>query len=206
MIDIQEKELLRVRLRFFDLLKSFINEEPDAEKLSRWRGIFTSLATEHISPTLDSTILRLTSMLDNKTLQDLQTEFYQLFIDPYSEFKLNLNASFYKDGRNYGPSLVDFRQFLIDANLEFDRTTMEDDDSLLVQLDFMATLIEEEKESIDVAGLRQQQDQLINTFLLPTAQGVVNTVKTIEPAEFYKECLVFLCSYLDLERGLLQSE
>lgn len=201
MSDIDDKDVLRVRLRFLDLLKSFFDEAPDAEKLSRWRGVFSSLATESITPGLDASINRLRVLLDEKNLQSLQDEFYELFVNPYSDHTINTTGSFYRDGKNYGPSLVAFRQFLIDQDLIKDEESMENDDSLLLMLDFLHTLVEQEK--TDPGGARGQQATFLEDFLLPAARSIEKSARQNDEAVFYEECLIFLNNYLDLEKGLL---
>lgn len=201
MSEIQEKDVLRVRLRFLDLLKSFFDEPPDAEKLSRWRGVFSSLAAESIAPGLDASIRRLRSLLDEKSLQAIQEEHYELFVNPYSDHTVNTSGSFYKDGKNYGPSLVALRQFLIDHDLIKDKEAMEDDDALVIMLDFLHTLVEQEKSEPGLT--REQQAQFLADFLLPAARGIEESVRENEMAEFYQECITFLNSYLDLEKSLL---
>ncbi|MDX9897185.1 MAG: hypothetical protein RBS34_17185 [Desulfofustis sp.] len=39
-MDDLNRDIIKTRLRFLDLIKSFFLEPPDAERLSRWRGMF----------------------------------------------------------------------------------------------------------------------------------------------------------------------
>ena len=57
MDEMNDNDLVRIRLRFIDLAKSFFVEEPDAEKMSRWRGTFSALTKEQVSPRFDSAVL-----------------------------------------------------------------------------------------------------------------------------------------------------
>ncbi len=204
MNDIQDRDLIRVRLRFLDLLKSFFHEEPDAEKLSRWRGIFSSLVQENITPEIDKSTTALSRLLDEMSLPELQDEYYKLFVNPFSETPLNMSSSYYLDGKNYGPSLVLFRQFLKDSELENKQSSLEEDDSLLLMLDFMATLVEEEKSA--ATSTKENQARLLIDFLHPSSRKMKEAVFSIANARFYQQCFTFLNGYLNLEKQLLDSE
>lgn len=198
--DLPDKQLARIRLRFLDLLKSFFVEEPDAEKISRWRGIFAALNREKISPAIDNAIHRLTIMLADKNLQNIRDEYYQLFINPYGKNQVETTISSYIDGRNYGPSLAVLRDFLLEAELEKDKIFTESEDSLVVMLDALATLIEDEKTDPEIA--RRHQDTLLDNFLEPFVLKFTAALQENKEADFYAACGTFLSGYLDLEKGL----
>lgn len=198
--DLNDKQLIRVRQRFFDLLKSFFTEEPDAEKMSRWRGTFAALTKEKISPSLDSSIQRLNNLLSDKSLSDLQEEYYQLFVNPFSDHQVTTTASSYLDGRNLGPSLATLRGFLLEVELEKDDKITDSEDSLVMMLDILSTLIEEEKSDPDKA--RRYQGTLIDQYLGPFGSKFASALKENEKAVFYEACGSFLNGYLDLEKGL----
>ncbi len=199
--ELSDRDLLLVRLRFLDLLKSFFQHQPDAQKISRWRGIFTALSMEHVNLQLDATIRELGEKLDTKDLQELKDEYYTLFIDPYSKNLLHVNASYYLDGKSFGPSLASYRQFLKDAQLIKDTTNTEPEDSLLLMLDALYTLIEEEKKGNERA--RDMEDHLLQQFLLPTVKHLNEAIAENEAADFFKSCIAFLDGYFELEQGLL---
>ena len=197
----EEKQMLRIRLRLLDLLKSFFVQEPDAERMSRWRGIFTALAENRIQPELDEGVRQLQHLLEGKKLEDLKDEYYALFVDPYNEQPVELNASHYLDGKSFGPSLVQYRQLFKDAHLVKENDVTEPEDHLVLMLDALATLIEEEAETEET---KEQQTTLITEFLQPMALAMKKQLSTNTQASFYLSCAVFLNGYLDLEQGLLE--
>ena len=81
MKELNDKDLILVRLRFIDLMKSFFISQPDAERLSRWRGTFAALIKDQVSPEIDSAARELNEQLISKKLEDLQDEYYALFTD-----------------------------------------------------------------------------------------------------------------------------
>ena len=197
----EEKQMLRIRLRLLDLLKSFFVQEPDAERMSRWRGIFTALAENRIQPELDEGVRQLQHLLEGKKLEDLKDEYYALFVDPYNEQPVELNASHYLDGKSFGPSLVQYRQLFKDARLVKENDVTEPEDHLVLMLDALATLIEAEAET---EGTKEQQAKLITEFLQPMARAMKKQLSSNTQASFYLSCAVFLNGYLDLEQGLLE--
>ena len=200
--ELSDRDLCLVRLRFLDLLKSFFQETPDAERISRWRGIFAALNKEQINQQLDAVINQLGGMLDSKDLHELREEYYDLFTDPYSKHLLPVNASYYLDGKNFGPALVRYRELLKKSQLVKEASVTDSEDSLLLMLDTLVTLVEEEKQGSALA--RKTQDLLLQHFLLPTVHHMNKNVKDNPKADFYKKCIAFLYAYLELEQGLLK--
>ena len=202
--DITDRDLSRVRLRFLDLLKSFFQDVPDAERLSRWRGIFAALDKEHVTQHLDTTIRQLGEVLADKSLQQIKDEHYTLFVDPYSNHLLPLTAAYYIDGKSFGPSLATFREILKQGQLIKESRITDPEDSLPIMLDALITLIQEEKQGS--MQTRHLQDQLLQQFLIPTVKHIRERISNNTEAEFYQKCVAFLGAYLELEQGLLEEE
>ncbi len=199
MKELNDKDLILVRLRFIDLMKSFFISQPDAERLSRWRGTFAALIKDQVSPEIDSAARELNEQLISKKLEDLQDEYYALFTDPFSQNHLNMMASHYIDGRNYGNTLIDLRQFLHDTDIQVDNALNDSEDSLLVMLDILATLVEQEKNGQDTSF---KQGELVNNFLLPVIGHVSKSAAENQSAHFFDGCIRFCKGYLNLEKSL----
>jgi len=199
MKELTDKDLIHVRLRFIDLMKSFFVSQPDSERLSRLRGTFAALVKDQVTPEIDKAAGELNSQLTSKKLEDLRDEYYALFTDPFSDNHLNMMASHYIDGRNYGNSLIMLRQFLHENDIKVDNTLNDSDDSLYVMLDIMITLIEQEKNGDDTAAI---QSELLNNFLLPFIAHLSVSAQENQTAHFYHSCIQFCRGYLNLEKSL----
>jgi len=203
-----QTELFRVRLRFLDLGKSFFLGEPDAEKISRWRGTFSAMAREQISPAFDQTVKELVEVLNTKAdntvnLSTLQEEYYTLFMDPFEGSPVNMTVSHYLDGRNFGPSLVEIKSLLHEAGIEKNEAVKEPEDSLVVLLDAYAALVEEELRGDDGSETaRQLQGRLLEEFLVPFLEKFSLALEKNEQANFFCICGRFLREYFELEKGL----
>ncbi|PHR27117.1 MAG: hypothetical protein COA36_10130 [Desulfotalea sp.] len=202
MNEMNDNDLLRVRLRFIDLVKSFFVGEPDAEKMSRWRGTFSALTKERISPRFDSAVLEISRALGKKNLQDLQAEYYYLFTDPFKGAQIESNASFYFNGRSYGEALVNMRQLMNEAGLVKSDDVHEPEDSLVMMLDTFASLVEEEKIE-STAKIKELQARLLEEFLNPFVEKFTTQLKNNQQCDFYYLCCRVLGGYLDLEKSLV---
>lgn len=202
MDEMNDNELVRIRLRFIDLAKSFFVEEPDAEKMSRWRGTFSALTKEQVSPRFDSAVLEMSRALNEKNLKDLQDEYYQLFTDPFEGAQIESNASYYFNGRSYGEALVEIRELMQDAGIVKVDDVSEPEDSLVVMLDTFASLIEEEKIE-STPKVRGLQARLLEEFLEPFVEKFTAQLKENTHCDFYYLCCRVLGGYLDLEKSLV---
>jgi TorA maturation chaperone TorD len=194
MTELSERELGRVRTRLYDLGKSFFAAAPDAEILGRWRGIVTALERESISPAMDEAVENLSRLLGEMNLQQIRDEFYELFINPYSEHSVNLTGSAQLNGKPYGETLVAYREFLKEAEIGKRADIPESEDSLVLMLDAMITLVEQDNAPM--------QEKLLNEFLLPACSSLTAHLHNNPAARFYTTCAEFLQAYLELEKSL----
>lgn len=194
-----EKEVIKVRLRLVDLVKSFFVSQPDAEKLSRWRGTFNALAAESVSAEFDRRVAAIRSCLQHKSLEELQEEYYKLFTDPFTDKGLQTSASYYLNGRSHGKTLVDIRTLLMEAGIERNAGTVDTEDSLVVMLDIYARLVEEE----GAGGGVHHQEQLLKKFMLPFAERLLESAQANQFADFYTLCCHFFRCYLEMEKELM---
>ena len=204
MDDLQENELFRVRLRFLDLVKSFFAGEPDAEKIARWRGTFSALAQEQISPAFDSAVREMSRALSQRNLEELQDEYYKLFVNPFEGEQIETTASFYLNGRSYDQALVEVRQLMDEAGLKKDKAFSDPEDDLVVMLDTFASLVEEEKTGGGEL-CKQLQGKLLQKYLEPVAHHLSAALEKSEHGVFYALCCRLLEGYLELEKGLLEA-
>lgn len=195
-----DKNIIRVRLRFIDLIKSFFTEPPDAERFSRWRGMFYALAESCVSPRLDEAVQLIKHRLTTDRLQDLQREFNRLFGDSDSNGSLSLAASVHLDGLMYQDTRAAVRAFFADAGGRTYAPATGGEDSLVLLLDFLATLIRDEKDGYDTAS---GQALLVTEFLVPFVKQLEDAARHHDSAAFYRDCISFTGGYLELEQHFL---
>lgn len=202
--ELTDRDLSRVRLRFLDFLKSFFQDIPDAERLSRWRGIMAALDGQTVSGHLDTAVHELGELLAGMRLQQITDEHYSLFVDPYSKQLLPLTAAYYIDGKSFGPSLAAYRDILKEGQLIRESEITDPEDSLPLMLDALIALIKAEVQ--DGRQTRHLQNQLLQEFLVPTAKEINARISDNDDVKFYQKCFAFLTAYLELEQALLREE
>ena len=201
MSELSDKEVNAIRLRLLDIIKSFFIDEPKQDKVNTWKEIVSSLTSEQIDPGMNSAVQKLDTLLSTMQLEDLKEEYYDLFIDPFSEHLVHTTLSYYADGHDFGQSLVDLRRFLLSAEITRLEGLDESDDSLVFLLDILATLIHDEETDFDIA--RNKQSELLKKFLDPFSVFFKSALIKNKRAKFYEACAAFLTGYVDLEKGLM---
>jgi len=196
-----EKEVNVIRLRLLDLIKSFFIDEPVQDKMDTWKEVISSLKKEQISPGMNSAVQKLDSLLSTMQLEELKEEYYELFIDPFSEHLIHTTLSYYADGHDFGQSLVDLRRFLLSAEITKLEGLDESEDSLVFLVDILATLIHDEEN--DSEDARNKQSKLLTSFLDPFSVFFKSALIDNKRADFYEACAAFLSGYVDLEKGLM---
>lgn len=198
----EDREIKRVRLRLLDLVKSFFIGEPDAERMSRWRGTFTALTKERVNPIFDKGAQEILYYLEKNNLEELQHEYYKLFTDPFTDKGLSTSASQYLDGRSHGKTLVELRSLIAEIGIVKNEGVIETEDSLVVMLDIYHRLIEEENQLPD--GTTQKLlEELLKTYLLPFSAKLSEASMENKFADFYRACVRFFCGYLEMEKELI---
>lgn len=197
--------MTKVRLRFIDLIKSFFLTPPDADLMSRWRGVFNALAAERYTVPLDLSIASILSHLTNARLKDLQDEYHLLFSNSKrsdtSKTSIHKAPLHYDEGI-FASSTAGFELFLSGIGITRVQPCTGADNTLVLLLDILYTLIQSEREN---SLTEPCQAQLIDEFLMPLIGKLCQVAARTREAVFYRECLNFSRSYIDIERTLLKT-
>ena len=200
-----EAEAIRqTRIFFYDLLKSLFVTAPTDAEFERWQGIFAALAEQAPTPRLREAGRNLADMFERLTRAEIESEYYELFVNPFSPRQLSWNASYYHDGRNFGRSLVEVRELMRKAELVKEEEYKEPEDSLPVLLDLTARLIEltdseERAEEGCRVDIEEAQRRLVNDFLRPLANGMEVRLVDDPAARCWPLVLRLLAVWLELD-------
>ena len=123
--------------------------------------------------------------------EEVEAEHEHLFIDPFEGPQIPLEASYYLDGKAFGPSLARLRAFLDEVGLARAEGVAEPEDHLALLLSFMEALIARKK------GL-PWEEKLFYNFLKPCVSGLAQRMKG-EESRFFGPLLRFLEAFLALE-------
>lgn len=194
-----DRELLRIRLRLIDLMKSFFSGEPDAEMLSRWRGIFAAMGKQPAAPGIDGAVGDICRLLATMSLGAIQQEYGALCSASGKGAWLPIKAFGHFDGRADGERLFLIRRMMGATGLVRRPGGDQNEDSLPLLLDLFASLLEAEHEGREV---QEYRCRLLVEILLPLSQRFEKTLQRLAHGGFYPACSRLLCCYLLLEKEL----
>ncbi|MGA1846655.1 TorD/DmsD family molecular chaperone [Deferribacter abyssi] len=197
-------EIDNTRVFLYDLLKSFFANEPDEKIYSEWFAIFDKLKKDNleISEQYESMLSYFLEVFKNYNLDKLKNEYYELFVNPFNDNLINLNASYYLDGKNFGETLVSLRGFIWDKGIAKDDTLKEPEDSVVFMSDVMIYMIKNMKNDEAKYGYNVQKDYF-DTFLEPFFDKFSKALKSHETAYFYACCGMYLDFLTNLEKSFL---
>ncbi len=196
------KQINRGRILGYELVKSFFTSRPTPEKMDDWKAVMLELEGKSINPILDRSVALFNELANKMNLAQIQQEYYELFENPFGDYLVNTAASAYMDGRNFGPTLVALREFLAEAGVEKIDSWKESEDSLVVMLDFMITLIEQ-TDSNEKRALAAQR-RLVKDFIVPFSHRFHQALTSNSVAVFYEVLGLFLLGFMEMEEAVLQ--
>ena len=195
----QECEILRTRLFMYEVARSFFSGEPSDEMCSRWGLIFAAIEESDASVSKEAGNLK--KILEKYGCEGVKEEYYRLFVDPYSEERVNVTVSFYADGRSMGESLAGVRALMHEAGLVKEEVTPEPEDSMPVLLDSMINLLEDQDDrSLQAAHL------LFKHYLLPVTEAVARRLQALDEFHFYGCVGSYLREWIYMEQPFFQKE
>ncbi len=200
--DAPDYQLIRIRAAVLELLKSFFLKEPDGEMLASWRGALTAMKEQDLEPGLSRAVGNLDQMLHKMDLAAIRDEYYELFVNPYSDDRVPTNACYHMDGKMFGESFVRLKEILAEAAIEKSKDAKGAEDEIPVLLDAYQALILREKRQDEIGSARHAQGLLLNEILLPFSERFASALAGNPRAIFYHGCADFMVHCLGLERAL----
>ncbi len=191
------ESLNSMRKGVYNLIKSFFWESPKKENIEAWRAFVANLYNDSINREFDKTIAFMKEALDNSDVESIRNEYYELFENPFGEGLSNLNASFLLEGKNFGESLVEIRDFLEDLKVVKDTDYKDTEDSILFMIDLMLYLI-------DSGNCADIQQNFMKRFLIPSFERLAEILQTNEKAYFYAAVGLFSRDYLYMDMKFLK--
>ncbi len=183
-------EVTQARAFTYQFLSLFFRPDWEEEE-EKFIYTYASRLPETGEEALDRSVKHLKEALLRATPTEIKEEFERLFLDPFEGANIPLEASYYLDGKIYGPTLARLRGFLAELGFAKGEGIPEPEDHLALLLAFMGRLVAEEK------GLIFEKELFYN-YLRPCVLGVIERLK-IEEAKVYAPLGEFLKAFLRLE-------
>ncbi len=187
-------EVSRARALLYDFLSLFFLPDFDDEKYRTAKEVIENIPSTGIED-FDAAKEALAASLRKKEAAEIREEFETLFITPFEGAQIPLEASYYLEGKIYGPSLSKLRELLLEIGLVKQSDVSEPEDHLGLLLAFMA-------EAIRKKGLSRQR-KLFYNFLRPCALEVAGKIEG-ERAPFYRLVGGMLKAFLRIEEHFFE--
>ena len=192
----------QMRIFVYDLAKSFFAQEPDDDRCSLWKSIFSAFSMVRDQPALCAASGKMVEVLDNQGGKGIRKEYNALFVDPYSESRLNRTLSYYADGKSLGPALAMVREFMKKAGIERRDDCREPEDSIEVLMDGMIVLLEESREKDGEYGMDFERCLFLD-FIRPLTEAMIRRMDGMDDFPFYQACAAYLKEWLKIERSFV---
>ncbi len=183
-------DLSRTRGLLYGFLSLFFFPDFDEKRYLLAQSVLENFPETGLED-FDHSVKALKEALQKKKAVEIEAEFENLFVIPFDNQPIPLEASFYLDGKIYGPSLAKLRELLRNEGLSKREEISEPEDHLGLLLAFMEVVCREN-------NLISQQ-KLFYKFLRPCAEGVIEKIMERTP-DFYQKVAVFLKNFLELEK------
>ncbi|MCB4205455.1 molecular chaperone TorD family protein [Deferribacterales bacterium Es71-Z0220] len=196
----ENNEINSARIFVYEIIKEAFFCEPTYEFIDTIKQFITNVKESFDDSDSKANLIvdSFKSVFNELSVEDIQTEYNNLFVDPFSNNLINKNASYYFENKNFGKTLVEIRDFLKELNLARDLNYYEPEDSISFVSDLMIYLINK-----NGVYIFDEQVDFFNRFVEPFFSLFSEKIKTNEGAVFYA-CMGLLIDYfLDLERSYL---
>ena len=190
-------DIYRARKFLYNFFKTFFLSDFSPDLFEAWKRILEGLPYIDFVP-FDQALDSLRKEFSKSSLTLIEEEFTRLFLDPFQGEHIPLQASFYLDGKAFGPSLVRLRAFLQEVGLTKKDDVKEPEDHILLLLDFMETLISD-------AQPLSFQKRLFSEYIFPAFLGLQKRVLKSQ-ARFYPVLFSLMRAFFLLEERFFEEE
>lgn len=145
----------------------------------------------------DSQILL--SELEKGNIQSIQDEFDLLFINNFTQKAINLTASYYDEGWEFGEKCLKIRDLILESEFRKNEDFIEPEDHLGFLLLFCSFLLEKSN-PCSIAMSKKVFEEILNDYV----NFIVLEILKNKNARFYKSVAKILGSFMEFERLYLE--
>lgn len=137
--------------------------------------------------------------LEKGNFQDIQEEFDLLFVNNFTQKAINLTASYYDEGWEFGQKCLKIRDLVLESELRKNEEFIEPEDHLGFLLLFCSSLLEKSN-PCSIAISKKVFEEILNDYV----NFVVLEILKNKKARFYKSIAKILGSFMEFERLYLE--
>lgn len=137
--------------------------------------------------------------LEKGNIQGIQEEFDLLFINNFTQKAINLTASYYDEGWEFGEKCLKIRNLILESELRKNEEFIEPEDHLGFLLLFCSSLLEKSN-PCSIAMSKKIFEEILNDYV----NFIVLEILKNKKAKFYKSIAKILGSFMEFERLYLE--
>lgn len=137
--------------------------------------------------------------LQNGHMQAIEEEFDLLFVNNFKQKSINLTASYYSEGWEFGEKCLKIRNLILESELRKSEEFIEPEDHLGFLLLFCSSLLEKSN-PCSIAISKKIFEDILNDYV----NFVVIEILKNKTAKFYKSIAKILGSFMEFERLYLE--
>lgn len=137
--------------------------------------------------------------LEKGNIQEIEDEFELLFINNFTQKAINLTASFYDEGWEFGEKCLKIRDLILESEFRKNEDFIEPEDHLGFLLLFCSSLLEKSN-PCSIAMSKKVFEEILNDYV----NFIVLEILKNKKAKFYKSIAKILGSFMEFERLYLE--
>ncbi|WP_027327228.1 TorD/DmsD family molecular chaperone [Helicobacter pametensis] len=195
----EELQITKARSLYYSLLGVFFSYQGAQKHTQLIISILDQIFANPINDQTQKDAQILLQELETNGVTHIQREFDILFIDNFSHKAINLTASYYDEGWEFGEKCLKIRDLILESEFRKDEEYIEPEDHLGFLLLFNASLLQKSN-PCSLAMCQKVFEEVLNDYV----NFVVLEILKNKNAKFYKSIAKILGSFAEFERLYLE--
>ncbi|MCE3047525.1 TorD/DmsD family molecular chaperone [Helicobacter kayseriensis] len=195
----EELQITKARSLYYSLLGICFSYQGFQKHIQLALSILDQIFANPINDQTQKDAHILLQELEAHGFQNIQEEFETLFIDNFSHKAINLTASYYDEGWEFGEKCLRIRDLILESEFRKDENFIEPEDHLGFLLIFNASLLNKAN-PCSIAMAKQIFADILNDYV----NFVILEILKNKKSKFYKSIAKILGSFAEFERLYLE--
>lgn len=195
----EELQIAKARSLYYSLLGIFFSYQGVQKHTSLVISILEQIFANPINDQTQKDTQILLQELENQGSENLLREFDILFIDNFTHKAINLTASYYDEGWEFGEKCLKIRDLILESEFRKDESFVEPEDHLGFLLLFNSSLLQKSN-PCSLAMSKKIFEEILNGYV----NFIVLEILKNKNAKFYKSVAKILGSFAEFERMYLE--
>lgn len=195
----EELQITKARSLYYSLLGICFSYQGTQKHIHLTISILEQIFANPINDQTQKDAQILLQELENQGSKNLLKEFDTLFIDNFTHKAINLTASYYDEGWEFGEKCLKIRDLILESEFRKDENFIEPEDHLGFLLLFNASLLQKSN-PCSLTMSKKIFEEILNDYI----NFVVLEILKNKNAKLYKSIAKILGSFAEFERMYLE--